>query len=182
MNFRVYLRALEPDDWKTSVKWRSDDEIVSMVGGPKYFVSSERERRWVEGKALADGPDTALAICIKETGKYIGNAYLNEVDWINRSGRCPVLIGDKSEWGKGLATEACLLIHKFAFYERGLERIFAEVLESNAASLKMYERCGYIREGLLRHSVYKNGRFQNMCVLSVLRSEFDAVARNFGLV
>ncbi|MFO7676543.1 MAG: GNAT family protein [bacterium] len=181
MNFRVYLRALELDDYRTSVKWRNDDEIVSMVGGPKYFVSSERERRWVEGKALADGPDTTLAVCIRETGKYIGNASLNEVDYVNRSGRCPVLIGDKSEWGKGLATEACLLIHRFAFRDRGLERIFAQVLENNAASLKMYEKCGYIREGLLRHAVYKNGRFQNLVALSVLRVEFDVVARKLGL-
>lgn len=174
---QVYLRALEPEDYKISVKWRNDDEINSMIGGPKYFVSSEYEKKWVENKILGNSTDTALAVCLKENKKYIGNVYLTEIDWINRSGHCPILIGDKNEWGKGFATEARLLILKFAFYERGLERIFGYVLESNKASLRMSEKCGYQKEGLLRHSVYKNGKFQNQFILSILRSEFDKLIK-----
>jgi hypothetical protein len=34
---RVYLRALEPDDYKTSVKWRTDDEISSVNGASGYL-------------------------------------------------------------------------------------------------------------------------------------------------
>lgn len=30
---RVYLRALEPEDYKTSVNWRNDDTITSRLGG-----------------------------------------------------------------------------------------------------------------------------------------------------
>lgn len=30
---RVYLRALEPDDFKISVNWRNDDVIVRLLGG-----------------------------------------------------------------------------------------------------------------------------------------------------
>ena len=33
---RVYLRALEPDDYRVSIKWRKDDEIWDMLGGTKY--------------------------------------------------------------------------------------------------------------------------------------------------
>jgi len=40
MEYRVYLRAFESEDFKTSVEWRNDDEIWSMHGGRKYFVSS----------------------------------------------------------------------------------------------------------------------------------------------
>lgn len=174
---RVYFRALEPEDYKISVKWRNDDEINSMIGGPKYFVSSEYEKKWVENKILGNSTDTALAVCLKENKKYIGNVYLSEIDWINRSGRCPILIGDKNERGKGFATEAQLLILKFAFYERGLNRVFAHVLESNKASLRMYEKCGYQKEGILRHSVYKNGKFENQFILSILRSEFDKLIK-----
>lgn len=174
----VYLRALEPEDYQVSVKWRNDDEINSMVGGPKYFVSSEYEKKWVENKILNNSTDTVLALCLKENDKYIGNVYLTEIDWINRTGHCPILIGDKEEWGKGFATEARLLILKFAFYERGLERIWAAVLESNKASLRMLEKCGYQKEGLLRHSVYKNGKFHNQYILSILRCDFDELLKS----
>ena len=43
---RIYLRALEPDDYQVTIKWRSDEEIQNMVGGAKYFVSSEKEKEW----------------------------------------------------------------------------------------------------------------------------------------
>lgn len=33
MNNKVYLRALEPDDYKTSVNWRNDDVINNLLGG-----------------------------------------------------------------------------------------------------------------------------------------------------
>lgn len=42
--FRVYLRALEPEDYKVSIKWRKDDDIWSTVVGTKHFASSEYEK------------------------------------------------------------------------------------------------------------------------------------------
>ena len=34
---KVYLRALEQDDYKTSVNWRNDPEILSMLSGQKFY-------------------------------------------------------------------------------------------------------------------------------------------------
>lgn len=171
-DLRVYLRALEPSDYKTTIAWRNDDEIWSMVGGPKYFVSEEYEKQWVLN-AVNNTKDIRVGICLKENDKLIGLASIVDVDWINRSGQSSSMIGDKSYWSKGLATEARLLLLKFAFYERSFERIWAHVLESNIGSIKMCEKCGYKKEGLLRNSVYKNGKFHNQVVMSVLKNEFD---------
>lgn len=178
MNTRIYLRALEADDYKTSVNWRNDSEISNLVGGPKYFVSSEREREWVRN-AIFDNSKLVLAICIKGTNKYIGNIMLEDIDYVNRSAHVPVFIGDKTEWNKGYATEARMLMLEYAFHQRGLQRIVAYVLESNIASLKMHEKCGYKVEGVLRHSVYKNGVFHNQVMLSILRDEFDVKYREY---
>lgn len=172
MESRIYLRALEPNDYLTSVKWRNDDEISNLVGGPKYFVSSEKEKEWVHN-AIFDNSKIVLAICIKGSNKYIGNIMLQDIDYVNRCGHVPVLIGDKTEWNKGYATEARMLMLDYAFHHKGLERIVAYVLESNVASLKMHEKCGYKVEGVLRHSVYKNGKFHNQVILSILREEFE---------
>lgn len=177
-NFRVYLRALEPEDYKTSIKWRNDDEIWNMVGGPKYFVSEAYEKKWVED-AIADSTNISLAICLKENDEYIGNAYINDIDWINRSAHAPSMIGEKRYWSSGLATEARLLLLHFAFYERGFNRIWAHILEDNIGSKRMCEKCGYKEEGILRKSVYKNGIFKNQIVMSVLREEFDNIIKTY---
>lgn len=171
-DFRVYLRALEPDDYRTTVQWRNDDEIWSMVGGAKYFVSAEYEKQWIVN-AINNPKEVRVGVCLKENNELIGLASIVDIDWINRSAHCPSMIGEKKYWSKGLATEARLLLLKFAFYERGFERIWAHILESNIGSIKMCEKCGYKKEGLLRNSVYKNGKFHNQVVMSVLKNEFD---------
>lgn len=176
-NFRVYLRALEPEDYKTTIKWRNDDEIWSMVGGPKYFVSSEYEKQWVQN-AINNNKEIRLGICLKENDELIGLASVIDIDWINKSAHCPSMIGEKKYWGKGYGTESRLLLLQFAFLERGFERIWAGILEKNAASIKMFEKCGYKREGILRHSVYKNGSFQNQVIMSILRDEYDEMIKN----
>ena len=171
MKNRIYLRALEPEDYLISVKWRNDEEIQNMVGGPKYFVSSEREKQWVIDM-INSNDKLVLAICLKKNDKYIGNVILQSIDWINRSAHVPIMIGDKSEWNKGYAMEARMQMLKFAFEERGIERIYAYVMESNINSIKLHEKCGYLQEGILRKSVFKNGKFYNQIILSILKEEF----------
>lgn len=167
---RVYLRALEPDDYKVSVNWRNDDEIWNMVGGRKYYVSSAYEKKWVED-TIFNSNDLKLAVCLKDNNQYIGNVYLSNIDYVNRSATSHVLIGNKTYWGNGYATEAIKLLLSYAFDELGLHRVNAVILESNVGSLKMHKKCGYVYEGTLRDSVWKNGKFQNQIVLSILSNE-----------
>lgn len=172
MKHRIYLRALEPDDYKVSVKWRNDDEIQNMVGGAKYFVSSEREKEWVHN-AIFDNDKLVLAICLVENNEYIGNMIMHDINMLNRSCHISGMIGEKTYWSKGYFNEARMMMLRFAFYERGMERITASPLEDNVASLKSALSCGYKQEGVARQSVYKNGKFHNQILLSILREEFD---------
>lgn len=178
MGNRIYLRALEPDDYKTSIKWRQDEEIWDMVGGPRYFVSSEYEKKWVLD-AINSTDKLVLAICLLNSGKYIGNITLQAINMLNRSARMPILIGDKSEWNKGYGTEAIMMMLEYAFLERNLNRIFSHVLEGNINSVRMHEKCGYVREGTLRQSVYKNGEYKDQILMSVLKADFLPILENY---
>ena len=171
-NFRVYLRAFESDDYIKIHKWRQDPDIANNFGGIKLFPSTLNEKKWVEDK-IFDKNNVSCAICIKETDEFIGCLFLNDIDMHNKSGHAPVFIGEKQYWGKGYATESRILILKYAFYERGLERIWARVIEDNIGSLKMHEKCGYQKEGLLRKSIFKKGKLLNEYILSVLREDFE---------
>ena len=175
---RVYLRALQGDDYKVTINWRNDDEIWSLVEGPKYFVSPDYENKWIEN-AISDPKNIRLGICLKETDKLIGLAILEQIDWINRSASSGLLIGDKKSWGLGYATEAIFLLYSFAFMERNLHRITWEVLETNTKSQKVVEKMGGKKEGLFRDAVYKNGRYQNAYLYSTLKSEFLEVFNRY---
>lgn len=167
---RVYLRALEPDDYKASIKWRKDDDIWNMLGGPKYFVSEAYERKWVED-AIFNPKDLKLAICLTENDRYIGNVYMTDINNLNRSCTSHILIGEKDCWGKGYAKEALMLAINYMFNERNIHRIQAFILESNTQSLRMHEKCGYKVEGIMQDSIYKNGKYQNQYILSIINNE-----------
>ena len=164
-NKRIYLRALEPDDYKVSINWH-------MLGGTKYFVSEAYEKKWIEN-AIFNSSDIKLAICTIEGDKYIGNVYMTDINSIKRSCNSHILIGDKNYWGKGYACEALKEALKYMFDERNMHRVEAHVLESNTQSLKMHQKCGYKIDGLLRESVFKAGKYQNQYILSILRNEFE---------
>lgn len=168
MEHRVYLRAFEIDDYKTSIHWRQDDTIWSMLGGPKYFVSEAYEKKWIENE-IFNSRDVKLAVCLIESNKHIGNVYFTDINQINQSCHSHVLIGEKDCWGKGYAKEALLLGIDYMVNQRNIHRFKAKILESNNASLKMHQKCGFEIEGLLRQSVYKDGQFQNQYITSLIK-------------
>ena len=177
--FRVYLRALEPDDYKTSYQWRQDEEIWDMVIGRRYYVSKEYERQWVERLVSSQSSEVRLAVCTKADETYIGNIYLTEIDNFNKNAEFGKLIGDKRYWRSGYATEATLLMLRHAFYDLGLERISARQLLSNKASIRVNEKCGFMNEGIARRAIFKNGTFQDLNVMACLRSDFDKAWKRY---
>jgi ribosomal-protein-alanine N-acetyltransferase len=60
-------------------------------------------------------------------------------------------------WGRGLATRAVTAASEWAFDNYKLARVFAFVFAHNVASIRVLEKAGFEREGLLRRSAIKNG-------------------------
>lgn len=170
MNNRIYLRAFEPEDYKTIVKWRNDREIAKKLGGGISYFSAAREKKWVED-TIFQCCDVKLAICLCDTNAHIGNVYLTGINYINRTAESHILIGDKTCWGHGYGLEALRQILLFAFNEKGLNRIEAHINADNLASLRLHEKCGYVREGILRKAIFKNGVFKDVIVMSIFKEE-----------
>ena len=172
MKSRIYLRALELDDYQISVKWRNDDSITNLLGGSKWFVSMETEKQWVQN-AIMQNKDIRLAICTVEKDIYIGNIYLTGIDYLNRKAQTQILIGNREYWNNGYGTEAMRLLLEYAFNYKNLRRLEAVVLEDNIGSRKMHEKLGYKKEGILRQSVYKNGQYKNQILFALLKTEYE---------
>jgi len=178
---KVYLRAFEIEDYKLINKWRKDEEIQSLTGGNKFFVSSEREKKWVEDKIFNDINEIYCAICLKENNKMIGYISLNNIDLRNRKAFWGgMLIGDKSERNKGYATNAAYLMLKYGFEELNLNKITSEWLEDNKASIIIGKMIGFKQEGIFKKEIYKNGKYNNVIIMSLFKDNFKYLKENFG--
>ena len=80
-NESVYLRAFEVDDYKLINKWRCDPEVSEMLVGNKLFVSSVREKAWVEEKIHKDKVEMYFAICDKQTNEMVGYSSVRKINW-----------------------------------------------------------------------------------------------------
>ncbi|MEG2318200.1 MAG: GNAT family protein [Rikenellaceae bacterium] len=170
-NYRVYLRGLEIDDYKAIHEIKKDTDV--LYGYSKYntYPSSENDKKWVESR-IFNKDEVTCAICLKETDELVGVIFLLKIDLFNRTGESPIFLS-KRYWNNGYATEARMLMLKYAFFERGLNRVTDYVIEENLGSLKMHEKCGYRKEGLLRQSMFKGGKLINQYVLGCLKEDFE---------
>lgn len=63
---------------------------------------------------------------------------------------------------------------RHAFSDLGLNRVELTVLESNSRARSIYEKEGFTLEGTLRAAAWKNGRHEDMHVMSILRDEWNS--------
>lgn len=174
MEYRIYLRALEVDDWQVTYKWKQDKVYKKGVVSQERFVSVEAEKKWLERiiQRHDSGNEVRLAIIEKGTNEFIGMTFLTNINYINRNAGIGSVIGSPKHRGKGFLFEARLQLFDYAFKEIGLKRIEAKILEDNKASINSAKKFGYTQEGVMRKAVFKNGIFKNLIMFSMLKEEF----------
>lgn len=170
---RICLRAFEIEDFKILNKWRNDNDIFSLTSGNKFFISSEYDKKWVENKIYNNKENIYLGINLLKNNKLIGYLSINNIDHRNRTAEWGgLIIGEKELWNKGYGTEAALKMLDFVFNELNIKCFYAVWLESHKASLRMGEKVGFKKEGLLLNRVYKQGKYHNQISMSIQREDY----------
>jgi len=172
----IYLRPLTEEDLDRCHRWHNDSVLYATLVDGFRQVSRTAEREWLAKRLAHSTGEVNLAICLAPGGEHIGNIYLRPIDLANRRAVLGVLIGEEAQRGKGYGRQAIELVLEHAFKDLGLERVHLEVLANNARAIRVYERAGFRTEGRLRQHVFKSGRFQDVLVMGLLRSEFAAAA------
>ena len=82
------------------------------------------------------------------------------------------MIGDKSCWGQGYGTEAMQLLLEHAFNTLNLNRVDLHVYDDNQRAIEMYKRVGFVEEGRLRDYHFREGKYFDTLIMSILRDEW----------
>ena len=166
---KVILREIEEENLDLIVKWRNDPEILRWLFS--YLpLSKVKERKWYE-TYLDDETQQIFIIEVNEEKTPIGTIGLTDIDYKNQRAELTIIIGEKEYWGKGLGEEALNLLVKFAFNEMNLRKIKALVFSDNDKAIKLYEKCGFVKEGVLKEEIFKDGKFKDFVVMSIFREK-----------
>jgi len=167
-----YLRPLEESDLnQTYVQWLNDPE-VNRWNSHAVFPNTWKKMR----DYFASTQDTTLvvvlAIVAKDRERHIGNISLQRISWTDRNAEWAILIGEKDYWGKGIATEAGVLLVEYGFDRLNLHRIYLGTNAENIGMQRSAEKMGFKREGVRRQAMYKWGRYLDTVEYGLLRDEF----------
>ncbi|WP_420628741.1 GNAT family N-acetyltransferase [Candidatus Leptofilum sp.] len=167
---RIVLRPITVDDAAAMFASLSDEESMRLTGTQQTFSFEQVQQHCQRVSQADDRVD--YAITLKDDPAYLGEVVLNEIDWQNRSASFRIALASETLFGKGYGTEATQLIVTFGFHTLRLHRIELEVYDFNPRAQHVYEKVGFVREGMRRDVLLWNGRYQSAIIMSILEDEY----------
>jgi len=144
----ISIRALEPSDAELLYKWENNQELwpVSFTQVPfsefilEEFVASAHQD-------IYTNKQLRLMVCLNYSNETIGIVDL--FDFEPQHLRCGLgIYVHESFRGKGAAFDCIGLIKKYCFFTLRLKQVYVHVNNSNTASLALFEKSGFEKNGL----------------------------------
>ncbi|MBP2033576.1 RimJ/RimL family protein N-acetyltransferase [Clostridium algifaecis] len=172
---KITLTSFKEEYMNKFENWYND---VSFLRN--YDMISAFPRAIDELKPMIDdvkkSPDKFIfAIINSDDNKFIGVTGFEDILWNNGAATIYIGIGDSSNRGNGIGTEALNLTMEFGFEELNLHRIQLTVLSYNTPAIKLYEKLGFKKEGTYREFIHRDNRRYDMYLYGILRSEWEHI-------
>ena len=174
---RLLLRAFEYSDLPFINELRNNDSLFEHTCANKYYISSERDRKWIEDKIFNNQDQLYLMVCEAGTSRPVGYTCAVEIDYVNRKALWGGIVISEEFAGHGYGTECGRLLLSHLFCELGMNMVYSHIKEGHSASLRMVEKLGFRVDGRIRSFGFKRNAFYDVHMVSVLREEFlDAIS------
>jgi len=171
---RVVLRRHVPANLEAFRRWYTDPEVARLARYQDGPMRIEEIDRFFQTRAVGE-ESLAMAIHIRASGRLIGTCAFSQLDGDNGSALYHITIGERDAWGQGFGTEATRLMLGHAFGALGLHRIALAVFEFNERAIRAYLACGFTIEGRAREAIWRDGRWWDEAVMSVLESDWRRI-------
>ena len=169
---RLLLRSLVGTDAEALLEIHADARAMQYSNGdPWGGIGQARELIDRSGQWLASGRHLCLGVARRDTGHLLGTCTLYDIDRANLRAEVGFILGVQA-WGAGYMTEALTALLDHAFVVLGLHRVEADTDPRNAAAIRLLERLGFQREGLLRERWLSQGRRSDAAFYGLLRGEW----------
>lgn len=165
---KVQVRKFEEKDVPLKVKWIND------TSNNQYLhydlpLTLENTFRWFN--RIKDDARRFDATILYESMP-VGIIGLLSIDSVNRKAEFYITLGEVSYKGKGIAEKASKLLINYAFEELGLNKLYLYTEEQNLRAQKLFEKIGFLKEGLLRQDLFIKNEYKNRFSMSILKDEY----------
>lgn len=170
----VTLRPIEFEDLEFIRTMLNDPWFESMITGWAYPISKKDQEAWYA--AFKNSSSQIRYIIETEADGVVGFTGLKNIDWKNGTADGGGMrVAKRENMSKGIATDAYMTLLRYAFYELRLNRVNGSVFKYNTASIRATEKVGFKQEGIQREAIFKDGKYHDIILLGVLKSDYDKV-------
>jgi len=158
--------------------WRKDDLdcLLRYANNPKIagnlrdqFPHPYTRRDAIDYLDYVRGSQVPLSFAVELAGEAIGGiGFKQGIDIARLSMEMGYWLGEPF-WGRGLMTRAVTATSDWAFDHYNVVRLFATTFAHNTASMRVLEKSGFEREGILRRSAIKNGEVLDQVLYAKLK-------------
>ena len=158
------LRQLEHSDVSA---WYAYLSLPAVVEHTSWNLRGLDDLQTLCGCYQCPGPDSPSRLAVVDTrdNRMIGTIGFHTVSDVNRSAELAFDFAP-DYWGRGIATAMCSAVTQWSYRALSLVRVQATVLESNLASERVLQKCGFTYEGLLRAYRMVRGSPRNFKIYS----------------
>ena len=172
-----YLRILTEEDAFSFTELLSANKRYWSIFEPRqeasfFTISVQREKIRESLFQMRDRREYNFGIFESRTSQLVGHISLYSIKRLPFSSGFIGYSIDEGKIGKGIGTEAVRLVTAFAFEQASLHRVEAYVSPRNEGSIKVLERSGFTREGLLRKLLYINGVWEDHYLYACIENDF----------
>ena len=168
----IILREITEADLDDLAECITDVDMYKYWGDNRSTLEknvTSYYKRFLLRKPGEDRDCIYWGIALKDDNKIIGQIFINQIQ-NNRMTHVGYRITRKY-WNHGYASKALQAVIDFCFKNTELKRIYTDVDERNIASWKVLEKCGFIREGLIRQG--KMGRtYCDYYIYGMIKSDY----------
>ncbi len=170
---RLQLRPFTEGDAPDVQRLAGAREIADTTLTIPHPYADGLAEQWIAGHAPAfeAGTHAVFAIVLRDGGQLVGTIGLT-IDRSIDKGELGYWVG-KPYWGRGYCTEAATAILDYGFATLGLNRVSARHLVRNPASGRVLQKIGMTREGRARQDTVKWGKYEDLVLCGILRSEWQ---------
>ena len=171
MKETVFLRESTFEDCQSFARWESNPAVTRFFTIDEGKNYEETVREFLEREA--DDSKKQFTVCVGDLEQGIGRIYISNIDrHYDSLDITRIYIADTHMRGKGYGQEALRLTLKWAFEEMHCQRVTLDHFSDNIIAAALYEKMGFLREGIMRNAGKKNGEYLDLCLMSMLREEY----------
>ena len=140
---RIYLQTLQTDsELNHYVDWLNDPLVNAYLDARFNSNTWNSVKNFIE-VANESQSEYLFGIFLREDGTHIGNIRIHSLDSEEQFGEIGVLIGNRTYWGQGYATESIALVVSFGRESLGVRRFGAGCRISNHGSVGAFQKAGF---------------------------------------